>query len=144
MKKMLTINATDVRKEWGGFIDSIIREKPKLIKRSRDYIFTSSLEMLKELLKAYTFTAELFREDDGTFTASLKEIDIIVNGTNEEEALRLLATDMSEYAEDFYNEFEYWFSAPNRRGHLPYVLNILIQDNLEGVKEIIKCQVGKN
>lgn len=144
MKKMLTLNATDVRKEWGGFIDSIIREKPKLIKRSRDYIFTSSLDVLKELLKAYTFTAELFREDDGSVTASLAEFDIVVNGSNEEEALKLLATDLVEYAQDFYNEFQYWHSAPNRRGHLPYVLNVLIQDDLDGVKEIIKCQLGKN
>lgn len=141
---MLTLNATDVRKEWGGFIDSIIREKPKLIKRSRDYVFASSLDMLKELLKVYTLTAEFFREDDGTVTASLKEIDIVVNGKDEQDAVGLLAADLAEYAEEFYNNFEFWSSAPNRRGHLPYVLNILTQDNLDSVKGIIKCQVGKS
>lgn len=144
MRKMFALNATDVRKEWGGFIDSVIREKPKLIKRSRDYIFASSLDMLKEILKAYTLTAELFKEDDGTITASLKEIDIIVNGKDEEAVLRILAADLLEYAEDFYNDFEYWFSAPNRKAHLPYVLNILIQDSLEEIKGIITCQTGKS
>jgi hypothetical protein len=144
MKEMLTLNATDVRKEWGGFIDSVIREKPKLIKRSRDYIFASSLDMLNELLKAYTFTAELLTEADGSITASLKEIDIVVNGKDKEEALDNLACDLVEYAEEFYNEFEYWFSAPNRKQHLPYVLNVLVQDNVKKVKEIIRCQTGKS
>lgn len=138
MKGMLTLNATEVRKEWGGFIDSIIREKPRLIKRSRDYIFASSLDMLKELLKAYTLTSELFNEEDGSITASLKEIDIVVNGKNKDEAVELLAAGLMEYAEDFYKDFEYWFSTPNRKTHLPYVLNTLIQEDLEGVKGIIK------
>jgi len=143
MKEMLTLNATDVRKEWGGFIDSIIREKPRLIKRSRDYIFTSSLDMLKEILAAYTLTAELTAENDGTITGVLKEIDIVANGSNEEDVLNSLCADLTEYSEEFYNDFNYWFSAPNRKAHLPYVLNVLIQDDPEGVKDIIKCQAGK-
>lgn len=144
MEKMLTVNATDVRKEWGSFIDSIVREKPQIIKRTRDYVFASNLEIIKEILKAYTFTAELYKEDDGTITASLNEIDIAVNGKNEEEALNLLAKDLLEYAQDFYNDFRYWYSAPNRKAHLPYVLNVLIQNDVEEVKGLIKCRRGKS
>jgi len=142
--KMLVVNATDVRKEWGSFIDSIVREKPKVIKRSRDYIFTASIDMLKEILKPYTFTVEIYKEDDGTVTASLNEIDLVENASCEEEAIEKMAKSLIEYARDYYNEFQYWFSAPNRKSHLPYVLNVLLRDNIEEVKKLIKCLPGKN
>lgn len=141
---MLIVNATDVRKEWGSFIDSIVREKPKVIKRSRDYIFTASIDMLKEILKPYTFTVEIYKEDDGTVTASLNEIDLVENASCEEEAIEKMAKSLIEYARDYYNEFQYWFSAPNRKSHLPYVLHVLLQDNIEGVKRLIRCLPGKN
>jgi hypothetical protein len=141
---MLVVNATDVRKEWGSFIDSIVREKPKVIKRSRDYIFTASVDMLKEILKPYTFTAEIYKEDDGTVTVSLNEIDLVENASCEEEAVEKLANALVEYAKDYYNDFQYWFSAPNRKSHLPFVLHVLLQDSIEGVKGLIRCQRGKN
>lgn len=144
MDKMIIVNATDVRKEWGSFIDSIIREKPKIVKRSRDYIFASSIDMLKEILKPYTFTAEMYKEDDGTVTISLNEIDLVENAPSKEEALKKLAYAVVEYARDYYDDFQYWFSAPNRKLHLPYVLHVLLQGNIEGVKRLIKCQHGEN
>ncbi len=36
--KMLFVNATDMRKEWSSFVDSIVRGKTKVIKKARDYI----------------------------------------------------------------------------------------------------------
>ena len=35
---MLFVNATDMRKEWSSFVDSIVRGKTKVIKKARDYI----------------------------------------------------------------------------------------------------------
>lgn len=144
MNRVLTVNATDVRKEWGDFINSVVRDKPKIIKRTKDYVFVSNVDMIKEMLKAYTFTANIFKEDDNTVTISLNEIDLVANGKNEDEALNSLISDLIEYAEDFYNNFHYWYSAPNRKEHLPYVLNILLQNDLEGVKSLIKCQHGES
>ena len=144
MIDMFTLNATDVRKDWGGFIDSLVREKPKFIKRSRDFIFASSLDMMTEMLKAYTFRADVFKEEDNSITLSLNEIDIVVNGDSFDKALDILTDDLIGYANDFYKDFEYWFSAPNRKAHLPYVINVLVQENRESVKRIIKCQDGKS
>lgn len=144
MYSMLIVNATDVRKEWGGFIDSIVREKPKIVKRSRDYIFASSIDMVNEILKPYTFTAKTCKEDDGTVTISLNEIDLVENAPTEEEALKRMASAVVEYADDYYNDFQYWFSAPNRKSHLPYVLHVLLQDNVDQVQGLIKCQLGKS
>lgn len=139
-----TLNATKARSKWSEFIDSVIRDKPQIIKRSRDYIFTSNMEMLKELLRAYTFNATTFIEDDETVTASLNEIDIIVNGNNKEEAFNLLADELLEYSNEYYDELHYWFLSNNRKSHLPYILNVLLQDDKEGVKNLIKCQAGEN
>ena len=144
MKKLEAINATDVRKDWGRFIDSVVRNKPKFIKRSRDYIFAASIDMLNEMLKEYTLTATVYEEENGTITAELEEIDIAANGSTEEEALDILTSDLQEYAEEYYNEFEYWYSAPNRKAHLPYVLKVLLQEETKDILSMIKCQAGKS
>lgn len=144
MKELKAINATDVRKDWGSFIDSVVRSRPKFIKRSRDYIFAASTDMLKEMLKEYRLTATIYEEENGTVTVALEEIDIVSNGRAKEEALNLLASDLQEYAEEYYNEFEYWYSAPNRKAHLPYVLKILLQNETKDILSMIKCQAGKS
>ncbi|MEA4847374.1 MAG: hypothetical protein VB106_09110 [Clostridiaceae bacterium] len=144
MKKLEAINATDVRKDWGSFIDSVVRNKPKFIKRSRDYIFAASTDMLNEMLKEYRLTATIYEEENGTVTAALEEIDIAANGITKEDALNALTSDLQEYAEEYYNEFEYWYSAPNRKTHLPYILKILLQDETEDILSMIKCQAGKS
>ena len=65
---MQAMNATEVRKEWSAVCDSVIREKPKFIKRTRDYMFLSDINTLNDLLSAYQFTAEYFvEEDDSAF-----------------------------------------------------------------------------
>lgn len=134
---MKVLNASDVRSDWGNFIDSVVREKPKFIKRSRDLTFMSSLDALETMLVAYTFNAQLYVENDKSVTLSLEEIDIVVNGENEDKALLVLAEDILEYAEDYYSEFNYWASAPNRKAHLPYVLKVLIQQDIEKIKSLI-------
>ena len=82
MREMLTLNATDVRKDWSMVIDSVVREKPKFIRRTRDYMMLADLAFLKLLLEPYTFTAKKFLEDDGTITLELNEIDLVENGFN--------------------------------------------------------------
>lgn len=144
MKELEAINATDVRKDWGSFIDSVVRSRPKFIKRSRDYIFATSTDMLKEMLKEYRLTATIYEEENGTVTVALEEIDIASNGRTKEEALNLLASDLQEYAEEYYSEFEYWYSAPNRKAHLPYVLKILLKNETKDILSMIKCQAGKS
>ena len=45
---MLTMNATDVRKNWSEVSESVIREKPKFIKKTRDYMMLSNMEFINE------------------------------------------------------------------------------------------------
>ena len=56
MIDILTAKATDVRKDWSTICDSVIHDKPRFIKRTRDRMWFSSLDTLTEILEAYSFT----------------------------------------------------------------------------------------
>lgn len=144
MNNMLTVNATDVRKEFSQTIDTAIREKPQFIRRTRDYLFLSDINFVDTLLSAYSFTAKKFVEDDRSVTLSLNEIDLAENAETEESAKKKLAQSIIEYAEDFYNDFNFWSIAPNRKGHIPWVFKALIIDDADKLGELIQCQNGEN
>lgn len=144
MNEMLVMNATDVRKNWSEVSDTVIREKPQFIKRTRDYMCLASADFIQELLSAYTFTAQEFTESDGSITLSLNEIDIVENASNRADAKTQLAKAILEYSTDFYNDFSFWASAPNRKKHIPYVFKTLILDDIEKIGECIVCLNGEN
>jgi len=43
---MLEMSATTVRKEWSAVVDSVVREKPIVVKRTRDRMFLASIAFL--------------------------------------------------------------------------------------------------
>lgn len=137
------MNATDVRKEWSTVVDTTVRVKPQFFKRTRDYIFLSDLHFMEELLEGYSYTAVRMDEEDGSVTLALNEIDLVENGKDEMEARMKLAASILEYAEDYYVDFSYWGSAPNRRPHIPYVFKALFIGDVKKIGESIRCQAGK-
>ncbi len=141
---MQPANASDVRKNWGGFIDSVIRDKPKIIKRSRDRIIAMNLELMQELLGNRTLTVTLLEEDDGSISGVIEELSLMANASSEEVLLDVLAQDALVYAEDYYREFSYWHSASNRKTHLPFIIAIISRNDVNSVKELFRCQAGKN
>nr|WP_315988407.1 hypothetical protein [Desulforamulus aquiferis] len=44
---------------------------------------------------------------------------------------------MVEYAKEYYDEFQLYFYSLNRQSHFPYVLAVLMQENLDGVIGLI-------
>ena len=136
---MLTINATDARKNWSEVSESVIREKPKFIKKTRDYMMLSNTEFIKLLLSGYNFSAKKYIEDDNSVTLSLEEIPLVENGATEKEALIALSKAIMEYAADFYNEFSLWAAAPNKKAEIPYIFKALILDDAEKIGECIVC-----
>lgn len=144
MIEMLMEKATTVRKEWSAVCDSVIHNKPKFIKRTRDKMWFSNLETMSEILEAYQFTAKKFIEEDGSVTLSLNEIDLVENGKDEQEARLNLANAILEYSMEYYNEYEMYSHSPNRKKHIPYIFKALIIDNSEKIGEIIQCQDGKS
>ena len=140
---MYAINATQVRNEWSAVVDSVIREKPRFIKRTRDRMLLSDLNVIEEMLSVYTFTAITYIEDDGSVTLALKEIDLAENGKDEQTAVNKMAQAILEYSEDYYREFTLWYSAPNRKQHLPYVMKALIINDTDKIGELIICRPGE-
>ena len=139
---METINATQVRSEWSAVVDSVVREKPIMFKRTRDVLFLSDIDLLDELLSAYTFNARVFKEDDGTVTVALDEIDLVENGADEADALENLSKAILEYAEEYYADYTYW-SRGNRKTHKPYVFKALILNDTRKIGGLIKCHHGE-
>ncbi len=131
------LNATDVRRDFGQFIDNVTRIKPAVVKRNRDYFMSVSVPHMRILLKDNRFKMVFLVEDDGTVSGSLDGLGIVANAENPEELRFTLAQYMMEYAEDYMNDFEVFYNAPNRRSHFPFVLYTLIQDDLEGVVNLI-------
>jgi hypothetical protein len=138
------INATDARRNWSSVIDSVVRDKPRFIKRTRDHVFLSNAELVLNILSAYTFSAEKYIEDDGSVTLSLNEIDLIDTGADENDARLNMAKQIIEYSEIFYNDFDDWASAPNRFPHIPYVFKALIINDAVKIGEMITCHPGEN
>ena len=144
MMDMLMEQATNVRKEWSAVCDSVIHEKPKFIKRTRDKMWFSSLETMKNILDIYQFTAQKWIEEDGTVTLSLNEIDLVENGENEDAARFKLAQSILEYSVDYYNNYAVYSQSANRKSHIPYIFKALIIDDAKQIGEIIQCQDGEN
>ena len=143
MNDMFAMNATQARSEWSTVVDTVIREKPQFIRRTRDYMMLSNLDTLESLLAAYSFHAVASVEDDGSVTLSLDEIDLVENGVDEHEAHLKLAKAILEYAEDYYKDFSYW-SRGNRKAHLPYVFKALILNDVEKIGGLIECRRGES
>lgn len=144
MERNLFLSASDVRKDWSQTIDDVVRNKPQFIKRTRDNILITDFKLMSDILDAYQFTATVYIEDDSTVTISLNEMDLIESGSSEEEAKYNLAQEILDYSYDYYENYQTWSIAPNRRDHIPYVLKALILSDIKGIGESIKCQLGKN
>ena len=139
---MEIVSATKVRNEWSTVSDSVIRERPAFIKKTRDLLFLADLKTVENFLSAYNFTAGVYTEDDGSVTMSLNEMDIIENAPSENEALEKLALSILEYSEDFYKEYAYW-ARGRRKAHIPYIIKALIINDVKKLGGMIQCRHGE-
>lgn len=137
------LSATKVRNNWGQFNDDVVRRGPQFVKRNRDEWAALSKEHLNAALGSFQFNAEFLTEDDDSVTAVIEYFGIVANGKNEDEALDELTEFLIDYAEKYQSEFKLYYHSPNRRDHFPYIMHVLIQDNKQEVKNLIKCPAGK-
>lgn len=141
---MIMEKSTDVRREWSTVCDSVVHDKPVFIKRTHDRLWFSSIDLMKDILEKYVFTADQYSEPDGSITISLNEIDLVENGSNEKTARKKIGEAILEYAQEYYDNYSYYSSAPNRKSHIPYIFKALIIDDPEKIGDNILCRAGKN
>ncbi|MCD9025099.1 hypothetical protein [Cohnella silvisoli] len=131
------LNATDVRANFGEFIDTIVREKPQAVKRNRDVIMAISKQQMKELLSVYELTFEYEQDEDGRYAGSLEQIeDIVADAETLEELRNELARHLVEYSIDYEANYSRYYNTPNRHKHAPYVLRVLLEDDIELVAQM--------
>lgn len=78
-------------------------------------------------------------DKDGSIVISSNDMDVVSMGKDEQEALSNFTSDLVEYAQEFYDEFEFWSSAPNRVKHIPMILQIISAGNEQEVRNILRC-----
>ena len=140
---MVSVNATDVRKNWSTYLDNV-RNKPIFIKRTHDFSALMDIKSLKLVLRYVPITYSKVTDKDGSIVISSNDMDVVSTGKDEQEALLNFTSDLVEYAQEFYDEFEFWSSAPNRTKHIPMVLRILTADNSQEVENMLVCQNVQN
>lgn len=136
-------NATEVRKNWSEFVDNVaIGQKPKVVSRNNKHPFLSiSLEQVATLLHAYQFNVTIEHEEDGTYSVDLNNFDLFANADTLEEAYKNLANDLVEYAQEYIEDIQTYYAAPNRTNHLPYVMVVLMQNDLDSVVNLFNAHV---
>lgn len=131
------LRATEVRKDFGSFIDGVVRHRPEFVKRSRDVFAALSIPHLQMLLQPYILHLEYAQENDCSYSGSLRELDLVANAPTLEALRLVLAEELIEYAHEYREDAALYLQAPNRKNHLPYVLHVLIQEDLQGVMGLI-------
>lgn len=109
----------------------------KTHKLSPENVNPEIIQMFSNEKEEKVLQAERYIEDDGTVTLSLQELDIVENAADESSARYVLGSALLEYAADYIREFELYSNAPNRKHHVPYVLQVLKIGNAEKLGEMI-------
>lgn len=135
---MEALLATQVRANMGSFIDSVVREKPQAVRRNRDVIVATSRDHMKFLLSAYELTFEYEQDEDGHYAGSIEQIDFIVAAGQDVHELRMeLARQLIDYAKDYDADYPRYSNALNTSKHAPYVLRVLLEDDIELVAQML-------
>ncbi len=124
-------NITNARKDFSSLYDEVFNDlKPAIIKRKKvEQVILLRVDLQKMLLSHFSLKPEVITEKDNSITLSLDQLEIYVNSSNTEEAVKELVEDLKLYAQDYIQRSQLFFHAPNRRSHFPYVLRILLCDN---------------
>ena len=60
----------------------------------------------------------------------------MTNEKTREEAIKALAVELKDYAEDYLERS--WNNAPNRKHHYPIVLKVLLKDTINDILQIME------
>lgn len=134
------INFTNARKTFTDIYDSVWhRHLPVIINRHQnEEVLLLRRELQQEILKAYSLKPEILPEEDGSVTVALNELEIAVNGPNVDEAINELVRELKVYAQDYLDRLQLFLNAPNRKGHFPYILRVLLCDSDQEIKSLLE------
>ena len=138
-------SATSTRANFSSVMDQAVYDRPQFIKRTRNQAILIGTECMNDLLANTKLHCEIETETDGSFILVCQEIEhLLATGKTLAEAKRDMATQMLDYAQEYYNEFGLYSRAANTKLHLEFVMKALSLGTLDAVEEMIECQTGKN
>ena len=144
MNGALYQQADSVRNDFSGVMDRAVYDRPQLIRRRKDQLVLIDTDMLNTILQSSVLHVRIEPGDGGGEIYQLEEIpDIFTESQSRGTALQTLAADLLEYAGTYYSQFALYSHAPNRAGHLPYVMRVLALGTPEKVKEMLLCRAGR-
>lgn len=130
---------SEARSQLSRLFDEVIENlRPVLIRRKgREEALLLRRDDLEALLDPFTLAAQVVREDDGSVTIAVDELEWAVNAPTREAAVQQLVNDLHQYAGDYLARAPVFLRAPNRRGHFPYVLRILLAPGDEQIRRML-------
>ncbi len=130
---------SEARSQLSRLFDEVMEDlRPVLIRRKgREEALLLRRENLEALLEPFTLKAKVMREDDGSTTIAVDELEWAVNGPTREAAVKALLDDLRQYAGDYLARAPVFLRAPNRRTHFPYVLRILLDPRDEPLRRML-------
>ena len=138
MEYNMVKKASEVRANFRGFLDEVIRERPAVIERyGSDPVFALSHSQMEELLHGVKLTLEYELEDDGTVSGSLNELPIVENGADLCSLKLALAHSAIEYVNAYMEGYQRYSVVPSMKEQFPYVMKILIQNDVDAVVDLI-------
>lgn len=139
---MNKINVTDARKDMSSFFDSVIHEKPIILKR-RKYEAVLVERTLLQMMLEYANISVSCVESKGKWIYRASNLDVFAEGESKVEAEDNLCHALVKYANDVYDNFMFYYYGQNIKNKLPYIFNILLCETNEDVKKILVYQKVK-
>ncbi|MDY2888248.1 MAG: hypothetical protein SOU19_01630 [Candidatus Caccosoma sp.] len=140
---MKSINVTDARKDMSSFFDSVIHEKPLILKR-RKYEAVLVEKSLMSMMLEYAKINVSSMESEKKWIYRASDLDVFGEGESKVEALNALCEALINYANEVYDNFMFYYYGQNIKSKLPYIFNILLCESIEDVKNIlVYCKTKK-
>ena len=129
MQAILERSASEVRSNFSETLNDSQYRRPQFFTRNRTVFALLGQRSLGEILSTAIVDVNV-SSVDGLFIATSETLnDIVASGTTAQEAIEAFAGDMLEYALDYYESWELYSNAPNRKAHQPYVLRALLMSD---------------
>ena len=134
---MNKINVTDARKDMSAFFDSVIHEKPLILKRRKYEAVLIERSLLQMLLEYATINVNVVQKDD-KWIYRASDLDVFAEGESKIEAENNLCNELVKYANDVYDNFMFYYYGQNIKVKLPFIFHILNCESNDEVKELLR------
>ena len=133
---MNKINVTDARKDMSSFFDSVIHQKPIILKR-RKYEAVLVERSLLQLMLEYATISVSVNEGKGKWIYRATALDVFGEAESKIDAENNLCLALQAYANDVYDNFMFYYYGQNIKAKLPFIFNILLCEDVEEIKKIL-------